>query len=80
MPSKNLVLPITAPIFHSAWCAEFMDALARTRTALGLKYMNTIALNQYDATLDPIDTAERRTEHKRPARPAGGQWAKRIPR
>ena len=42
--------------------------------------MNTIALNKYDAKLDPIDAGERKTERKRPARPAGGQWAKRIPR
>ena len=80
MPSKKLVLPATPPIFHSDWCAEFMDALARTRTGLGLKYMNTIALNQYDAKLDPIDAAKRRTERKRPARPAVSQWAKRIRR
>ena len=58
--------PDTAPppLSREDWCAEFMDALASLRTGLGLKYMRTVALNQYDAKLNPTKAAKSWAERK----------------
>ena len=65
MPAKKPAAPPPKPMTRPEWCFAFVDALVRIRTGLGSKYMNAIAIHQYDPMVDPVVAAKQWTERQR---------------